>query len=175
MEKLKIYIVDTDYIEYLKDYDKNILFSKGDTYVTSRKYIGIVLTINGFQYFAPLSSPKDSDYFYKNGKKLIRRNIVPIIRLIDGKDNLLGKIRLSNMIPVPEECLTLYDVENEQDTKYQDLIKDELISIRKNRDIILKNARVLYNQKSKRYSGIKYLDSTVDFKKLEHCCKYYQK
>ncbi|MGN0181300.1 MAG: type III toxin-antitoxin system ToxN/AbiQ family toxin [Candidatus Ornithomonoglobus sp.] len=173
MERLKLYTVDDDYIEYLKHFDKQVMFAKGDDYLTDRKYLGVVLEINGFKYFAPLSSPKDSDYFYKNGKRLIRRNAIPLIRLVDNKRNLLGKVKLSNMIPVPENCLKLYDIEQEQDKKYQDLVKDEIICIRKCKEQILKNARVLYNQKTKNYAGINYLKSTVDFTKIEKYCKKY--
>lgn len=174
MEKLKIYTVSDDYIEYIKKYDKNILFGRGEGYATSRKYVGVVLSMNDFQYFAPLSSPKDSDYFYKHGERLIRRSIIPIVRLIKGKNNLLGKIRLSNMIPVPSNCLTLYDIDNEPDIKYKSLLRDEIICIRKNRDTILKNAKILYNQKVKQYSGINYLSSTVDFCTIENYCKQYK-
>ena len=112
MEKLKLYTVDDDYIEYLKHFDKQVMFSKGDDYLTDRKYLGVVLEINGFKYFAPLSSPKDSYYFYK---------------------------------------------------------------IRKCKEQILKNAKILYNQKTKNYAGINYLKSTVDFTKIENCCKKYIK
>ena len=174
MEKLKLYTVDDYYIEYLKNFDRQIVFSKGDDYVTSRKYIGVVLRIKEYNYFAPLSSPKESDYYYKQGKRLIRKNIIPLIRLIDSKGNLLGKIKLNNMIPVPESCLTLYDIENEPDTKYRDLITDEIISIRRQREQILKNARILYNQKTKNYPGIGYLSSTVDFLKIERVCSEYR-
>ncbi|MGN0164097.1 MAG: type III toxin-antitoxin system ToxN/AbiQ family toxin [Candidatus Ornithomonoglobus sp.] len=175
MKRLKLYTVDDDYIEYLKRFDKQVMFAKGDDYFTDRKYLGVVLEINGFKYFAQLSSPKDSDYFYKNGKRLIRRNVIPLIRLVDNKRNLLGKVKLSNMIPVPENCLKLYDIEHEQDKNYQDLVKDEIICIRKCKEQILKNARVLYNQKTKNYAGINYLKSTVDFTKIEKYCKKYKK
>ena len=175
MEKLKLYTVDIDYIEYLKQFDRQVMFAKGDEYVTSRKYLGVVLKINGFQYFAPLSSPKESDYFYKNGKRFIRKNVIPIVRLIDSKGTLLGKVKLSNMIPVPEECLQLYDVYNESDEKYRELVRDEIISIRKCRDRILKNAEILYKQRIRNYDGIAYLNSTVDFAKVEKHCKAYKK
>ena len=173
MKKLKLYTVDDDYIEYLKKYDRQIVFSKGDDYVTSRKYIGVVLKIKEYNYFAPLSSPKESDYYYKQGKRLIRKNIIPLIRLVDSKGSLLGKIKLNNMIPVPDSCLTLYDIDNEPDRKYHDLVADEIISIRRQRDQILKNARILYNQKTNNYPGIGYLSSTVDFLKIEQACSDY--
>ena len=51
------------------------------------------------------------------------------------------------MIPVPASELELYDYENEEDLTYKDLIHDEIIFIRKNKDKIMKNAQVMYKQK----------------------------
>ena len=68
MDKLKLYTVDTDYIRYLFDFDNRVMYWSGDNYKTTRKYIGIVLTVNGFKYFAPLSSHKENDYYYLGEK-----------------------------------------------------------------------------------------------------------
>lgn len=57
---IDVYEVKDAYIEYLrtdkgfnKVYDSKILVR-----THARKYIGVVLTINNFKYFAPFSSPK---------------------------------------------------------------------------------------------------------------------
>lgn len=173
VESLRLYTVDKDYIEYLGKHEKQILFSEGKDYRKDRKYVGVVLEIHGFNYFAPLSSPKESDYIYVNGKKVIRKSIIPIIRLVSKNNTLLGKIKLNNMIPVPKSCLNDYDVDNESDCKYKSLVIEEIICIRKNRELIVKNAKILYRQKTREYTGIKYLDSTVDFKKIETLYKDY--
>ena len=173
MEKLKLYMVDADYIKYLFGFDDRVMYWSGSNYKTERKYLGVVLRINDFQYFAPLSSPKESDYFYKNGKKQIRKNIIPIIRLVTDKGDLLGKVKLSNMISVKSEYITLYDIQGELDIKYKDLVLDEIVCIRKCKDEIIKNARILYKQKTKDYKNIYYLDYTIDFKQLELACLKY--
>ena len=49
-----------------------------------------------------------------------------------------------------------------------------MICIRKNKDEITKNALVLYNQKSKCYENINYLNDTLDFKSLEDACLNYK-
>ncbi len=175
MKKLKLYTVDDKYIDYLIKFDDNIMYRSGANYKQKRKYVGVVLGINGYKYFAPLSSPKNSDYFYKNGDKFIRKSIIPLVRLVTSDGILLSKVKLDSMIPVPDECLTLYDYDNEPDTKYQSLIAKEIICLRKSRELILKNARILYNQKTKHYPNIGYLGSTVDFKKLEIACDKYFK
>lgn len=173
MDKLKLYTVDDNYMKYLFQFDDRVRYWESPNYKRDRKYVGVVLTINGFEYFAPLSSPKETDYFYSKGVKQIRKSIIPIIRLVTDKGELLCKIKLSNMIPVRQDCLELYDVDNEPDRKYKDLILEEIICIRKSKDEIIKNARVLYNQKVKGYQNIKYLDSTIDFKLLEEASLKY--
>jgi len=38
-----------------------------------RKYLGTVLNVDGIDYFVPLASPKDSDYYLdNNGNKVVR-------------------------------------------------------------------------------------------------------
>ena len=54
--KLKWYIADKDYISYLKQYDdkvENINYS-----AKLKPYIGIVVNINEFNYYVPISSAK---------------------------------------------------------------------------------------------------------------------
>ena len=80
---------------------------------------------------------------------------------------LLGTIKLNNMVPVPESELTLYDVDNEQDQHYKDLIQKEIVFVRKNKDNIRRNAELLYKQKTMGLKGIGYLNSTADFVLLE--------
>ena len=72
MRNLRLYTVDNQYIKYLQQFEENVLYGDGEKYQTERKYLGVILEINEFKYFAPLSSPKQSDYFYKNGKMCIR-------------------------------------------------------------------------------------------------------
>ena len=175
MKRLRLYTIDADYLKFLFNVDNRVMYWEGETYKTARKYIGVVLKINDFEYFAPLSSPKANDYFYKKGVKQVKKNIIPIIRLVTDKGDLLGKIKLSNMIPVKSEHITLYDVKGESDKKYQSHIVKEMICIRKSKDEIAKNALVLYNQKSKGYKSINYLNDTLDFKSLEVACLNYEK
>ena len=52
------------------------------------------------------------------------------------------------MIPVPESELQLYDMDNETDSTYKDLVQNEMIFIRKNREKIINNAKLMYKQNS---------------------------
>ena len=92
MNRLRLYTIDADYLKYLSEVDERVMYWNGSTYKSERKYIGVVLKINDFEYFAPLSSPKPADYFYKNGERQVKKNIIPIVRLVTDKGDLLGKI-----------------------------------------------------------------------------------
>ena len=136
------------------------------------------MSIGGYRYYAPVSSPKPSDYKIENSKRVIRKSIVPIIRMVaQGKDNALelkGTIKLSNMIPVPQPMLLYYDFSRESDINYKIWVEKEYDFIRKNEKMITGNAKVLYSQKTK--EGVLYannakkpgyLSSTIDFNYAE--------
>lgn len=188
MKDVKIYSVSDRYISYLrKDIRlKNVFDNKENTRTHLRKYLGIVFVHNGFNYFAPFSSPKQTDYIKQNdGSQTIRRSIIPIIRMVtedtvSGFPELKGTLKLSNMIPVPASELTPYDISAESDNNYGQIVQKEWEFIRANLSLILKNARILYNQKTqsdKLFADKKapgYLSNTVDFLYAEEQCKYFQ-
>ena len=85
-----------------------------------------------------MASPKDSDYQIAGATKVIKKSIVPIIRIVvknsAGEKELKGTLRISYMILVLESELELYDLENESDDTYKDLVQNEMIFIRKSRE-----------------------------------------
>lgn len=94
----------------------------------------------------------------------------------DKKGDLIlrGTLRISNMIPVPDKEIVLYNVDGEQDRKYKDIIMDEIIFLRKanNEKNIINKANLVHKQKINNLN-IKYLDSCVNFKLLEKKCLEY--
>jgi len=54
-EIMKLYYVDEDYINELRNVDERVLLNK-----STRPYLGVVLSINDLNYFVPLSSPKEN-------------------------------------------------------------------------------------------------------------------
>ena len=162
--KLNLYSVSDKYIKYLMQFDNRIYDNKEESRTYKRKYVGIVLTINGFNYYIPMSSPKKSDYIDYE-KKIIRNDTKTIIRVQNG-GRLYGTLRISNMIPVPITELEPYIVSDEKDLKYKQLILGELRYINNNSDKIVKYAKIVYNQKIKNID-VGYIKNTVDFKVLE--------
>lgn len=187
MSNIKIYSVSDKYISYLRADPKlwNVFDNKQETRLHTRKYLGAVFSHKEFNYFIPFSSPKDTDYVIANdGTKTIRKSIIPIIRMVtkdtaSGEIELKGTLKLSNMIPVPESELTPYDISQEADANYQQIVQKEWDFIRSNMPMIIKNAQVIYKQKTKAgtlFSGTKvpgYLAGTIDFTYdvlIQHFC-----
>ena len=128
------------------------------------------MNINECKYIAPLSSPNKKTDYLESGE--IRKSIVPIIRIVSN-ENLLGTIKLSSMIPVYDETvISYYNIKDEKDIKYKNLVSKEYKFININKEYIIKNALKLYTQKINNMS-MKYVQETVNFKLLEEKAKLY--
>ena len=163
---MKLYSVTDGYIDFLRREHPHVYSNKELERSNSRKYIGIVLTVDEYDYFVPLSSPKQRDYFTdSNGQAQIRKDTFTIFRIVVGR-KLYGTIQFSNMIPVPETELIEYVPSNEKDTKYRDLVLGEMEYIRKNEGKIMSRARAVHYQKTNGYDA-PVLQHCLDFSSLE--------
>lgn len=172
---MKLYSVNDNYINYLRKFDNKVYDNKENNRKVMRKYLGIVLKINKLNYYISMSSPKKSDYYSDN---TIRKSIIPIIRVISYEEVsnipvLKGTLRISNMIPVPDSELILYEPKYEKNKNYKILVEKELEFIDKNEQLIKKYANIIYNQKIKKYN-VTYIKNVVDFKLLEEKCREYK-
>lgn len=68
-------IISDKYISYINAFEKNVFSAKGNDRNHTRKYLGIVYSINGYNYYISLSSPNNSDYRMENGIRKIRGSI----------------------------------------------------------------------------------------------------
>lgn len=179
MEELKVYSVSDRYIEYLRKYEPDVYSNKLDNRIHTRKYIGVVIELAGYKYYIPMSSPKETDYQVAGDGKVIKKSIVPIIRMVvkntKGEKELKGTLRISHMIPVPEAELELYDLDNESDVEYKDLVQNEVVFIRKQGERIAANAQLLYKQKRLNDQTAGYVKSALDYSALEKLCDEYVK
>lgn len=125
---MKLVIVQDDYINYLKQYSKDVKENKN----ASRPYVGVILNIGNQYYFAPLASPKP--------KHKIMKDKLDFMKIKDGE---LGAINLNNMIPVPIFLTKEIDLLN-YDEKYQALLKDQINWINRNDRNLSKNSLKLY-------------------------------
>ena len=179
MDELRLYSVSDEYIAYLKNIDAHIYSNKEEHRTHTRKYVGTVLEINSFQYFVPMSSPKKVDFQKAGDTMAIKKSIIPVYRMVirddTGNKKLLGTLRISHMIPVPETELELYDVSSEPDRAYRDLVNAEIITLRRNTEKIKRNAEIMYRQKIHDDRTAGYVDSALDYVQLEAACKAYEK
>ena len=114
METLKLYRVSDKYIRFLKGTDSRAQDNKD----RRRPYVGVVLYVGECRYFVPMESPKPNHSNIKPGRH--------VIKLDNGKLGLLG---FNNMIPVHDSALIPFDIDNEPDLKYADLLRRQVSTI----------------------------------------------
>ena len=112
MESIKLYEVDNSYIDFLSQYAPHLFLNKKVEQNYERKYIGIVLHINNFDYFAPLSSFKE--------KNIKMSNKIDFIKVKN-----YAVINLNNMFPVIEGIYTYVDINSEKNIQYKNLLRAE--------------------------------------------------
>lgn len=157
--KMYLCSIEDRYINYLRQFDEIVLMNKGN----KRKYIGVLFQIGSFNYYAPLSSPKL--------KHLNINDKAPDIFKID--NGKLGVINLNNMIPVPEFEIVRINIEEIEDEKYKNLLRDQAKFINKHREKIKKKARVLYSIVNSK-SNPNLNKRCCNYKLLEIKCKEYE-
>lgn len=161
MDNLKFYHVAHDYVDYLAPHAPHLFHNSQKGQQNQRKYIGIVLEINGMKYFAPLSS-------FKEKHKRMQESLDFL------KIKNYAVINLNNMFPVPGGQYTYVDISAEQNQKYKALLQAEYRYIKSIQDKIRKNAKTLYNLKMQGAST-PLAKRCNDFKGLEGLCRAYKK
>ncbi|MDE5697877.1 MAG: type III toxin-antitoxin system ToxN/AbiQ family toxin [Lachnospiraceae bacterium] len=126
---MKIYNIKDEYIEFIKQYDAKVPYNKSE----HRPYVGVVLEIDGINYYAPLSSPKLKHRKMKNSKDFRKIN-----------QGIYGAINFNNMLPVVEDALILIDIPNLEDDKYKRLLQNQYDCIRRDREQIARTAKNLH-------------------------------
>ena len=167
MEKimLKLFNISDGYIEYLRQEHKHVYSNKEHRRSHERKYIGTVLTINNYNYFVPLSSPKDNNYWVKDGNYCIKPDSFVVWHIKD-KSELKATLHFEDMIPVPSSEIELYNIREETDENYKAVIFKEIEYIRKKEAKIIKRANVVYKNKVSGNSLPVYR-GCLDYKALE--------
>ena len=157
---LKFYEVDGEYIKYLRvNGDQKI---PNIEYEKHKKFFcGIVLTINNFNYFAPVSSYN----------KKVHTSFLIMDKDRETKElKAISSLRFSFMFPCPIEYLSQKDFSKE-DEKYKILLRKELKYCNVHREKIEKLANEVYmlgkNENTRNRFNI------CNFEVLEKECKKY--
>lgn len=147
---LNFYDVDEKYIAFLKQYDRqvpDIRYDKNNKFVC-----GIVLKVNGIDYYAPISHLKNKQ----------QTNL----QIYDGK-RVVSTIRFSFMFSALSNVLAKKDfsVIAKTDPKYADLLQAEYLFCSKNAEKIHKRAEKIYQIGCNKEHRLNYV--CCDFKLLE--------
>ena len=165
-KRLKFYNIDLEYIENLQKIDNKIPDTSKQNKKANRKFIGILLTINGINYVAPLSSPKKKHLSMEDG--------IDFLKIDNGT---LGIINFNNMFPVHSHLMTEIDISKENNPKYKILLTKQLTWCNeiKNKKKILKNSKLLYNLIKINLISEKVKKRCCNFKLLEEKALEYMK
>lgn len=155
---MKIYKADINYCNYLHYYEPKIPYIQNEK--ENRPFVGVVLCVNGKNFFAPLTSPKK--------KHLIMKNSQDFMKIDEGR---LGGINLNNMIPIPRSFLQEIDIKDITDEKYAYMLKKQLDWINLNTLRITNRARNLYYLCIQKKITKDLESRCCDFKLLEYKCQ----
>jgi protein AbiQ len=135
--RLSFFRVEPSYVDFLRQEDGRVPFASGIK--ARRPFVGIVLAVNGIDYYAPLTSPKV--------KHLKMKNQVDFLKINEGK---WGAINLNNMIPVVPASLLKVDLKIRPDDApdeqaYKTLLANQLSWCNQHRDHIRAQAVKLHS------------------------------
>lgn len=153
-KNFKIVKVDSKYCDYLRQFDDKVIYNAGSKEL--RPFVGILFTVDGYEYFAPLSSPKP--------KHAVMKTQIDFVKIDGGR---LGVVNFNNMIPVSSKNYEPFDLDatpaTTSELNRQNLLKSQLYWL--NRDIksITHKAVSLYE---------KYRDDKLHISIKSRCCNF---
>lgn len=161
---MKLYNVTNDYVNYIKSFDSKVPENKD----SKRPFVGVIFTIDGNNFFAPLSSPKPKHIKMKNG--------ADFHKITSGHQ---GVINFNNMIPIPNTELILIDIHSIPDENYKNLLNSQLRFINSNQEVLKKKAEKLYQLVTSDDSilsnhQLQVKKRCIDFSLLLEQCKLYK-
>lgn len=162
MLDIRIYEIDPHYIDYLVPYAPHLFHNSKKGQANSRKYIGIVLKVGEFDYFAPLSSFKPKHMAMKEGLDFIKVKDYAVINL-------------NNMFPVPASECAYVDFHHIRDASYRSLLQAEYRFIKSIQEKICKNAAALYKHKKEKGMSTSLAKRCNNFLLLEKQCQQYKR
>lgn len=113
---MRLYTISDHYLTHLRQIDAKVPQAHGAGYLVQKPYIGVVLTIDGHDFLAPLSSPKA---WHDN----IKSSELTIFKMHErlNETNKLGIIALKFMVPIIPTVIAELDIAA-QDPKYAHLL-----------------------------------------------------
>ncbi len=180
-EALGLYNINIDYLRYLSSVDPEVQFTQEKDY-EQKPFLGIIVAIDTYSYFIPLTSGKPKHAKWKNvgpahyliyeqvnKAELRRRDIIKSISETEAL-KIFAALDLKKMIPVREALYTRIEFSALSDRKYADLLEKEYRFCQKIQDGILSKVTRIYREQKE--TG-KVYPLYCDFAKLEKACDEY--
>ena len=153
-KELKLVKIDTDYCDYLRQFDNKVPYNYAKKAI--RPFVGILFEVENCKYFAPLSGSKT--------KHLKIRNNLDFMRIDNGK---LGAINFNNMIPVDNKNIEYINfnvaTKLKQEKQYLKLLKEQFYWLNRNKEKIYKTSEELYHR---------YINNILPRNIKDRCCNY---
>lgn len=178
------YNINVDYLKYLHDnIDAEVRFDEGKAY-DRKPFLGILVAIDSYTYFIPLTSGKPKHARWKNvdktyyliyeiiNKTHLRQTDVFKVYSDTHALKILAALDIKKMIPVPEGLYSRIEFSQIRDLRYRSLLLKEYRFCQKIQDGILEKARQIY-ETQKRTGRI--YPMHCNFKKLEAACRSFRK
>lgn len=157
------YVVDKGYVSYLQKYDYRVGYVEYGEKL--KLHIGILIEIEGYKYYVPVSSPKEKHQRMSNG--------LDFHKIIDPTDGTLyAVININNMIPVPDKYVTQlkYDeVQNHRTFENEKEMTDYIYLLQKEKAIIDEIDEVLCSKAKKLYAKV---CESPDSSLSKRCCDF---
>jgi protein AbiQ len=134
--RLSFFCVNSAYCDFLRASDPCVPYTSDKK--AKRPFVGILLTINNIEYYAPLTSPKPKHQKMKSQLDFLKIN-----------NGLWGAINFNNMIPIQPDCLVkmnpaMLPSDTHDDTAYKNLLANQLSWCNQYRNQIINQAAKLY-------------------------------
>ena len=164
MEKLNFYTVNACYVKYLQNAEQA---SRGFSRVPNLNYgnqrkqkffCGIVLQVNGVDYYVPVSS-----YKQKKADNFL---------ILADNGQVVSSLRFNYMFPIPKELAAVHVITHQSDLAYRALLAQELRFCIKNQVHIQKLAERTY-KRVLLGKDLGLVANSCDFRLLEEKCAGY--
>jgi len=157
------YVVDKGYVAHLYKYDYRVGHVEyGDKL---KLHVGILIEIDGFKYYVPVSSPKAKHETMSNG--------LDFHKIIDSANGTLyAVININNMIPVPDKYVTQLkynEVQNFRTFASEKEKTDYIYLLQKEKSIIDQLETTLTNKAMKLHEKV---TANPDSSLAKRCCNF---
>lgn len=168
------YKIETEYLKFLHSIDSEVYYDI--SYEKNFKpYIDLLIGIENYKYFIPITSPKEKHKLWKNVSsehfliyEVVKENEKYSNHIYKAYSSnklihVLGVLDLKKMIPVPDGAYERIDFKCIGDNNYKNLLQKEYSFCLSVKEKIIKHVQKIYEKRNNNYK----IRFSCDFNKLE--------